>query len=144
MNESVKRMTEEITAVIERGLREELLHQREAALEVELTAVRDEIDRLGGKVQTPPKAVKPVSAPVPAPKPVPANRPISNKSAHVLLMEVLKDTRRPMTIRELTNAIIRRGWQTARADPSKTVDVALRTNVRDFRRTSPGTFDLIR
>jgi hypothetical protein len=144
MNESMGRITAEITAVIERGLREEMLRQREAALEVELAAIRAEIGQLGGKGQIPLKAKKPVFAPAPAPKPAPNNRPMNKKSAHVMLIEVLKNARRPMTVRELTNAILRRGWKTILKNPRGTFDKALRKNTKDFRRVAPGMFELIR
>jgi hypothetical protein len=140
----MKRMTEEITAVIERGLRAELLRERQAAIEAELVVVRAEIVRLGGEVQTPPAAVKAAFAPVPAPKPAPANRPMVMKSTHALIIELMKAAGRPMKVRELTDAMLKRGWRTTRDNPSRTVDKALRRNFKDFRLLAPGTFELIR
>jgi hypothetical protein len=49
-----------------------------------------------------------------------------------------------MTIKELTKAILRKGWKTARKYPTKTVDAALRNNPQEFRRTAPSTFELNR
>jgi hypothetical protein len=38
----------------------------------------------------------------------------------------------------------RKGWKTTRKYRAKTVDAALRSNPRDFRRTAPSTFELNR
>ena len=144
MNESMKRITAEVTAVIERSIREELLREREAKLVAELEAVRAEIGRLDGKQQVLSGVREPASVPVPATKPTLDTRPTRRGSAHRLLIDVLKNAKQPMRTKELTKALIRRGWKTARKDPSRTVDAALRNNPGDFRRIAPGEFELIR
>lgn len=144
MDERVNRITAEIAAVVERNLRRELLREREAALEMELETVRSELGRLSGAGEVRPALPKPATgSPKPAPRPA-GGRPMQAGSARDLMIRALRRAGHPMTIRELTTAIARSGWKSGRKDPSKTVDVALRNNPQDFRRTAPSTFALNR
>ena len=142
MDERVNRITAEIAAVVERNLRQELLREREAMLRKELETVRSELGRLREAGRIRPTAPRPASG-IPVPEPA-ESKSIRNDSARALLIRTLKRAGHPMTIKELTQAIRRRGWKSERKDPSKTVDVALRHNPQDFRRTGPGTFTLNR
>jgi hypothetical protein len=144
MNDSVKRITAEITAVIERHLRLELLRGREAMLESELAAVRAELGQLGTRQPIHRPAERPVSGVRQLPEPPSSTRPVRGKSARALIIRTLKYARHPMTIKELTKAILRKGWKTTRKYPTKTVDAALRKNPQEFRRTAPSTFELNR
>jgi len=144
MNDSVKRITAEITAVIERHLRLELLRGREAMLESELAAVRAELGQLGTRQPIHRPAERPVSGVGQRPEPTSSTRPVRGKSARALIIRTLKYARHPMTIKELTKAILRKGWKTTRKYPTKTVDAALRKNPQEFRRTAPSTFELNR
>jgi len=144
MDSRVNRITAEIAAVIERNLRLELLREREAMLEKELEAVRRELGRPSHAVRVRRPVRRPaVSVAQPVHKPA-ASKQTRGASARALIIQTLRRSGRPMTIRELTKAITRKGWKSNRKDPSKTVDVALRHNPRDFRRTAPGTFALNR
>lgn len=143
MESSVRRISDEIAAVLERNLRRELIREREAALSRELESVRAELSRLGATRPARPKARQPKQSTQPLAEPQAGGRPQQGPSARVLIVETLKRTRRPMTIHELTKAILARGWKSTRDDPSKTVDVALRHNPRFFRRVAPGTFRLV-
>ncbi len=144
MDNRVNRITAEIAAVVERNLRRELLREREAMLRSELEAVRAELGRIGAGRPIHRAARKPVLGSHPQPKLPGSSRPMRGASARALITRTLKHSRRPMTIKELTKAILRKGWKTTRKYPSKTVDAALRNNPRDFRRTAPSTFELNR
>ena len=144
MDNRVNRITAEIAAVVERNLRRELLREREAMLRSELEAVRAELGRIGAGQPIYRAARKPVLGSHPQPKLPASSRPMRGASARALITRTLKYARRPMTIKELTKAIIRKGWKTTRKYPTKTVDAALRNNPRDFRRTAPSTFELNR
>jgi hypothetical protein len=138
----VSRITAEIAAVVERNLRRELLREREAMLRSELEKVRAELGRLsagGGSARPAPRMVAAVRPPAALPL---GTRPVRGGSARALILRVLKQSQRPMTIKELTAAIQRRGWKSTRKNPSKTVDHTLRENPKDFRRTGPSTFVL--
>lgn len=138
--EGMRKLTKEISAVIESNLRAEILHERKATLEAELAKVRAELGHLG----TPHPAIvrRPVRRATRAPR-TDANRARPG-SAHALMMDILKRAGKPMTITELTLALKRRGWKSLRADPKKSVDVAVRKFTADFRRVRPGTFELIK
>jgi hypothetical protein len=69
---------------------------------------------------------------------------VQSNSARGLIIQTLKHAKRPMTVKELTKVVLRKGWKTERKDPSRTVDAALRKNPKYFRHTAPGTFELIR
>jgi len=142
MDERVNRITAEIAAVVERNLRQELLREREAMLRKELETVRNELGRLRDAGRIRPPAPRPASA-APAQRPT-ESKPMRSDSARALIIQTLKRAGHPMTIKELTQAIRRRGWRSSRKDPSKSVDAALRHNPQDFRRTGPGTFALNR
>jgi hypothetical protein len=144
MDNRVNRITAEITAVVERNLRRELLREREAMLRSELEAVRAELGRIGAGRPPQRAARKPVTKSQPQPKLPASTRPIRGASARALIIGTLKQSRRPMTIKELTKAILRKGWKTTRRYPIKTVDATLRRNPQDFRRTAPSTFKLNR
>jgi hypothetical protein len=144
MDERVSRITAEIAAVVEKNLRRELLREREAMLRSELEAVRAELGRIGTGRPIQRAARKPVIKSQPQPKLQTSSRPVRGASARALIIRTLKHSRRPMTIKELTKAILRRGWKSARKYPSKTVDATLRTHPQDFRRTAPSTFGLNR
>jgi len=144
MDERVNRITAEIAAVVERNLRRELLREREAMLRTELEAVRAELGRIGTGRPTYRAARKPVLGSQLQPKLPTSSRPMRGDSARALLIQTLKHSGRPMTIKELTKAILRKGWTATRKYPSKTVDATLRTNPQDFRRTAPSTFELSR
>jgi len=144
LDERVKRITDEIAAVVERNLRVELLREREAMLLAELGAVRAELGTAAVARPVRRVARKPVRLSRPQPKPRPGLRAPRGASAHALIVRTLKYAKRPMTIKELTSAILKKGWKSSRKDPSKTVDAALRNNPQEFRRTAPGTFDLSR
>ncbi len=147
--EGMRKLTKEINAAIERNLRAELLHERRTMLETELAKVRAELGQLGQPRQV--AARRPIRrAPKPAPvaratrKSVPTGRRGQSDSARGLILRTLKYAKRPMTIKELTKVLLRKGWTTERKDPSRTVDAALRKNPKYFRHTAPGTFELIR
>ena len=142
MDNRVKRITAEIAAVVERNLRRELLREREAMLRSELEAVRAELSQLGAKRTTRMPVQRPASGPLR--KTRSGTRPTRGDSARALIIRTLRHTRRPMTIKELTKAILRKGWKTTRKYPAKTVDAALRNNPQEFRRTAPSTFELNR
>ena len=144
MDERVNRITAEIAEVVERNLRRELLREREAMLRSELEAVRAELGRIGAGLPIHRPVRKPVFASQPQPKLPAGSRPMRGDSARALIIGTLKHSRRPMTIKELTKAILRRGWKTTRKYPTKTVDAALRKNPQEFRRTAPSTFELNR
>ena len=144
MDDRVNRITAEIAAVVERNLRRELLREREAMLRSELEAVRAELGRFGAGQQVYRTARKPVRVSHPQPKPPASSPPVRGGSARALIIRTLKQSGRPMTIKELTKAIQRRGWKSDRKYPSKTVDATLRTHPQDFRRTAPSTFVLNR
>ena len=144
MDNRVNRITAEIAAVVERNLRRELLREREAMLRNELEAVRAELGRIGAGQPIYRAARKPVLKSHPRPKLPASSRPVRGASARALIIRTLKHTRRPMTIKELTKAILRKGWKTTRKYPTKTVDAALRNNPQEFRRTAPSTFELNR
>jgi hypothetical protein len=140
----VNQITAEIAAVVERNLRRELLREREAMLRSELEAVRAELGRIGAGRAIHRAARRRVLGSRPQSKLPAASRPMRGDSARALIIRTLKHSRRPMTIKELTKAILRKGWKTTRKYPTKTVDAALRNNPRDFRRTAPSTFELNR
>jgi hypothetical protein len=140
--EGMRKLTKEISAVIERNLRAEILHERKAMLEAELVKVRAELAQLGAGRPAPSRAKKPVSRVRRLSRPGARTRRMQGSSARSLIIETLKRTKRPMTITELTKTILRKGWKSERKNPSKTVDVALRHNPDDFRRTAPSTFEL--
>ena len=142
-NDGMRKLTEEISAVIERKLRTEILHERMAMLEAELVQVQAELGALDAGRVVPAHVEKPVARVRRLPKPA-DKRPTRGVSARSLIIETLKRTTRPMTIMELTEAILRKGWKSERKNPSKTVDVTLRQNSDDFRRTAPSTFTLKR
>ena len=144
MDNRVKQITAEIAAVVERNLRRELLREREAMLRSELEAVRTELGRIGAGRPIHRAARKPVLVSHPQPTLPASSRPVRGASARALIIRTLKHTRRPMTIKELTKAILRKGWKTTRKYPTKTVDAALRNNPQEFRRTAPSTFELNR
>jgi len=144
MDNRVKQITAEIAAVVERNLRRELLREREAMLRSELEAVRAELGRIGAGRPIHRAARKPVLVSHPQPTLPASSRPVRGASARALIIRTLKHSGRPMTIKELTKAILRRGWKSARKYPVKTVDATLRTHPQDFRRTAPSTFELNR
>jgi hypothetical protein len=109
-----------------------------------LEAVRAELGRIGAGQPIYRAARKPVLGSRPQPQLPASSRPVRGASARALITRTLKYTRHPMTIKELTKAILRRGWKSARKYPVKTVDATLRTNPQDFRRTAPSTFELNR
>jgi hypothetical protein len=147
--EGMRKLTREINAAIERNLRAEILHERKAMLETELAKVRGELGQLGQPrkvaVRRPIlRARKPAKVARATPKPGPTGRRVKGNSTRGLIIRTLKYAKRPMTIKELTKAVLRKGWKTERKDPSRTIDAALRKNPRFFRHTAPGTFELIR
>jgi hypothetical protein len=141
MDSRVNRITAEIAEVVERNLRRELLREREAMLRSELEAVRAELSAGQPILRA---ARKPVLKSHPQPTLPASSRPVRGASARALIIRTLKHSGRPMTIKELTKAILRRGWKSARKYPVKTVDATLRTHPQDFRRTAPSTFELNR
>jgi len=144
MDDRVNRITAEMAEVVERNLRRELLRERETMLRSELETVRAELGRIGAGRPIHRAARKPVPASQPQPTLPASSRPVRGASARALIIRTLKHSGRPMTIKELTKAILRRGWKSARKYPVKTVDATLRTHPQDFRRTAPSTFGLNR
>ncbi len=144
MDDSVKRVTDEITAVIEKHLRVELLRGREAMLESELAAVRAQLGQPDAAEPVQRLAERPVYSARPRPRQISSTRPVRGSSARALIIRTLRHAGHPMTIKELTKAILRRGWKVTRKYPVKTVDATLRRNPQDFRRTAPSTFELKR
>ena len=147
--EGMRKLTKEIGAVIERNLRAEILHERKTMLEAELAKVRAELGQLGQPRQVAARrpiqrARKPAPVARATPKPGPSGRRVQGNSARGLIIQTLKYAKRPMTVKELTRVVLRKGWKTERKDPSRTVDAALRKNPKYFRHTAPGTFELIR
>jgi hypothetical protein len=146
--EGMRKLTKEIGAVVERNLRAEILHERKVMLETELAKVRGELGQLGqpskgAARRTARTARKAASPKLAAAKLSPSGHEVHGNSARGLIIQTLKHAKHPMTIKELTKTILRKGWKTERNDPSKTVDAALRNNPEDFRRTAPSTFELI-
>jgi hypothetical protein len=144
LDNRVKRITDEIAAVVERNLRQELLREREATLRSELEAIRAELGRTGAGRPVHRAARKLVRGSRPQPKLPASSRPVRGASTRALIIQTLKYSRRPMTTKELTKALLQKGWKTIRKYPSKTVDAALRKNPRGFRQTAPSTFELNR
>ena len=147
--EGMRKLTKEISAVIERNLRAEILHERKTMLETELAKVRAELGQLGRPRRVAARrpirrARKPAPVARATPKPGPSGRRVQSNSARGLIIQTLKHAKRPMTVKELTKVVLRKGWKTERKDPSRTVDAALRKNPKYFRHTAPGTFELIR
>ncbi|OYD16589.1 hypothetical protein CH330_02390 [candidate division WOR-3 bacterium JGI_Cruoil_03_51_56] len=141
---SLMTITEEIGKVLEKNLRVELLKEREAQLQKELESVQRQLNMLGTTAPKP----KPIVPQKPRPasrtqRPVFRSRPIQ-KSARALIIETMKRTKRPMTVKELTRALLRRGFKSTRKRPRKTIDSALRNNPACFRKTAPSTFRLIK
>jgi HB1, ASXL, restriction endonuclease HTH domain len=131
MATNIKNLSEEIRKMIEKSIRLEILKEQEARLNKEVSVVRNEIRRLEiAKTAKKPRVAK-----------IRPRR--GKKSAKALLVEVFKRTKRPMKAKELTKKLLQRGFRTARKDPSKTIDSALRSNPKLFRKTAPGTFELI-
>jgi hypothetical protein len=117
--------------MVEKRIRLEILKEQESRLNKEISVVRNEIRRLEiGKIEKKPKVTK-----------IRLRR--GKKSVKALLVEVFKRTKRPMKAKELTRKLLQRGFRTARKDPSKTIDSALRANPKLFRKVAPGTFELI-
>jgi hypothetical protein len=144
MDDRVNRITAEIAEVVERNLRRELLRERETTLRSELEAVQAELGRMGSGQPVQRAARKPVLVSQPQPKLPASSRPMRGASARALITRTLKYSGRPMTIKELTKAILQKGWKATRKYPNKTVDATLRRNPQDFRRTAPSTFALNR
>jgi len=147
--EGMRKLTKEIGAVIERNLRAEILHERRTMLETELAKVRAELGQLGQPRKVAARrpirrARKPTPVARAASKTGPSGRRAQSNSARGLILQTLKHAKRPMTVKELTKVVLRKGWKTERKDPSRTVDAALRKNPKNFRHTAPGTFELIR
>jgi len=147
--EGMRKLTKEIGAVIERNLRAEILHERRTMLETELAKVRAELGQLGQPRKVAARrpirrARKPTPVARAASKTGPSGRRAQSNSARGLILQTLKHAKRPMTVKELTKVVLRKGWKTERKDPSRTVDAALRKNPKYFRHTAPGTFELIR
>ena len=131
MATNIKNLSEEIRKMVEKSIRLEILKGQEARLRKEITAVQKEIGRLEiTKTAKKPRVTK-----------IRPRR--GKKSAKALLVEVFKRTKRPMKAKELTKKLLERGFRTVRKDPSKTIDTALRSNPKLFRKTAPGTFELI-
>jgi predicted nucleic acid-binding Zn-ribbon protein len=131
MATNIKNLSEEIRKMVEKSIRLEILKEQEAWLRKEITAVQKEI----GRLEIARTAKKPSVTKI---------RPRrGKKSAKTLLVEVFKRTKRPMKVKELTKKLLQRGFRTARKDTSMTVDTALRANPKLFRKTAPGTFELI-
>jgi uncharacterized small protein (DUF1192 family) len=147
--EGVKKLTREISAVIELNLRAEIVHERKAMLEAELARVRAELGQLGQPRQVAARrparlAGKAASLKLTASKLSSGGRRVQSDSARGLIIQTLEHAKHPMTIKELTKVILGKGWKTERKNPSKAVDAALRNNPDEFRRTAPSTFELIR
>jgi hypothetical protein len=131
MNTNLRTLSEEIRKMVEKRIRLEILKEQEVRLNKEISLVRNKIRRLEiGRIEKKPKVSK-----------IRLRR--GKKSAKALLVEVFKRTKRPMKAKELTRKLLQRGFRTARKDPSKTIDSALRANPKLFRKVAPGTFELI-
>ena len=146
--EGMRKLTKEISVVIERNLRAEIQHERKAMLESELAKARTELSQLGQPRQAAARhparpAKRAVAHELTAAKPSPSGRRAQSDSARNLIIQTLRHTKHPMTIKELTKTILHKGWKTERKNPTKTVDAALRNNSEDFRRTAPSTFKLV-
>jgi hypothetical protein len=145
--ETTRKLTRETSAVIERNLRAEILHERKTMLEAELAKERVELGQLG--LPGPAVARRTTrSAPRPTPgvpaTPGPSGRRMAGTGARSFIIQTLKRTKRAMTIKELTRTILRKDWKTVRHDPTKMVDAALRNNPQEFRKAAPSTFELVR
>jgi len=131
MNTNLRTLSEEIRKMVEKRIRLEILKEQEVRLNKEISLVRNKIRRLEiAKTAKKPRVTK-----------IRPRR--GKKSAKALLVEVFKRTKRPMKAKELTRKLLQRGFRTARKDPSKTIDSALRANPKLFRKVAPGTFELI-
>ena len=131
MNTNLRTLSEEIQKIVENRIRLEILKEQEVRLNKEISLVRNKIRRLEiAKTAKKPRVTK-----------IRPRR--GKKSAKALLVEVFKRTKRPMKAKELTRKLLQRGFRTARKDPSKTIDSALRANPKLFRKVAPGTFELI-
>jgi hypothetical protein len=131
MNTNIKTLSEEIRKMVEKRIRLEILKEQEARLEKKISTVQKEIKKLEvHKVEKKPKATK-----------ISFRR--AKKSTRMMLVEVFKRNRRPMKVKELTKKLLQKGYRTGRKDPSLTVDATLRVNTKLFKKTAPGTFELI-
>jgi hypothetical protein len=139
--DSLRAVTAEIEKVIEKNVRTELLKERAAQLRRELAGVERQLIAL---LRPAPAFPTRTAASVPRVRPALRRPAPEHKSTRVLLVETFKQAKRPMTVKELTASILRRGYVSTRSDPSKTVDAMLRVNRTTFRKTAPGTFELIR
>lgn len=129
MNIYPKILSEDIRKMLEKRLRIEILRARETSLKKELVSVQNEINRLlGAKIEAKPKLMRP---------------PKAAKPVRTMLVEVLKRTKRPMMVKELTKKLLQQGYRSSRKDPNRTVDTTLRANPQLFRKTVPSTFELI-
>ncbi|MDH5187088.1 MAG: winged helix-turn-helix domain-containing protein [candidate division WOR-3 bacterium] len=130
MDAYIRTFSENIRKMIERQLRIKILKEQEAHLKKEMVTVQNEIKRLQtGKITKRAKPKKPAKA---------------KKSTRTMLVEVLKRTKRPMTVKELTRKLLERGYRSARKDQTLTVDSILRANPKYFRKTAPSTFEITR
>ncbi len=142
MQTSLKAITLEIERVIEKNLRIELLKERRTQLSKELVAIEQQLRLLAPRTATPRRPVLRKKPATPA-RPDHGHGP-GNKSVRIMLIEALKRTRRPMTVKELTATLKKRGYRFKAVQPENTVDNMLRLHKKLFRRTAPNTFTLIR
>jgi hypothetical protein len=158
--EGLSAITREIEEVIERNLRIEMLEARAAQLEQELADIRNQ---LAGSDRT--KQVERVKRARRA-RAITRRSPttVSSRTRHLeaeevggikfrhragvksvrtMLIETMSRHRKPMKVKRLFQILTLKGWKSPRKNPSKTVYLILQSNPKIFRRTAPGTFELI-
>ena len=159
--EGLSAITREIEEVIERNLRIEMLKARAAQLEQELADVRSQLAGTGRKTARR-AVVKPRRARAPArPSPKTPGAPQTRrlvaeevggvkfrhragfKSIRTMVIETMSRHRKPMKVKRLFQILTLKGWKTTRKNPSRTIGTVLRNNPKIFRKTAPGTFELI-
>ena len=100
----------------------EKLTQRKQQLQAQLQQVEAEIAGLGQGQASP---TKPITAAKPTPMktvPVPPNGPVAPLSLPKLLVEIVKEAKRPVTIKELASEVVRRHYRSSSTSLPKTVE----------------------
>lgn len=121
-----------IAEIVEKKVRLGIFKVREATLRKELRVVQSEINKLVGRRTRGRVNVKRIAEPKKR-----------GKSVRELIIALLKRSKRPMTVDEITKRILKKGYKSKRKEPEKTVDTVLRKYKESFKKTAPGTFQYI-
>ncbi len=60
----------------------------------------------------------------------------------MLIIDILKKSKKPMHYRELTKRLKARGYKFHRKEPERSVYITIRRNPKIFKKTAPATFRL--